>query len=73
MTQSFARRSLCQNSLFDNKDKLAGGNPTKGSNHCTFAPVATRAPTPAVISVITPFVASGSADSSVVGYSEDDL
>ena len=72
MAQSSACRSPCQN-LHDGEDKLAGGTPTKGSDRCIPAPAASRALTPAVAPVVTPFAASGSANSSVVRYSEDDL
>ena len=72
MAQSFARRSPCQNP-HDGKDKLAGGTPTEGSDRRTPAPAASRAPTPAVAPVVAPLAASGSADSSVVRYLEDDL
>ena len=72
MAQSSARCSPCQNP-HDGKDKLAGGNPTAGSDRHTPAPVALRAFTPAVAPVVAPLAASGSADSSVVRYLEDDL
>ena len=65
MARSSARRSPCQN-LHDSKDELAGGTPTKGSDRLTSAPVATRAPTLAVVPVLTPLATSGSANSSVV-------
>ena len=72
MARSSARRSPCQN-LHNGKDELAGGTSTKGSNHRTPAPAASRAPTPAVAPVVAPLAASGPADSSVVRYSEDDF
>ena len=72
MAQSSACRSPCQNP-HDGKDELAGGTPTEGSDRRTPAPAASRAPTPAVAPVIAPLAAFGSADSSVVRYSEDDL
>ena len=72
MTQCSARCSPCQNP-HDGKDKLAGGTPIEGNDHRTPVPVPSRAPTPAVASVVAPLVASDSADSSVVKYSEDDL
>ena len=72
MARSSARRSPCQNP-HDGKDKLANRTPTEDSNCCTPAPAATHAPTPAAIPVVAPLAASGSADSSVVRYLEDDL
>ena len=72
MAQSFARHSPCQNP-HNSKDKLASGTPTKVSNHCTLTPTATCAPIPAAAPVVAPLAASGSADSSVVRYLEDDL
>ena len=73
MVQSFARRSPRQNPLFDGKDKLASGTPTKDSDHCTPAPTATGASTTAVVLIVAPLVFSGSANSFVVRYLEDDL
>ena len=73
IAQSSACCSLTQNLFFDGEDELAGGTPTEGSNRCTFAPVATYAFTPAVALVIAPLATSGSANSSVVRYAEDDL
>ena len=73
MAQSSAHWSLCQNPLFDDKNELAGGTTTEGSDRHTPVPTATRDFTPTVVSVIALLVASGSANSSVVGYSEDDL
>ena len=72
MAQFSARCSPCQNP-YKNENKLAGGTPTEGSNHNTPATAATRAPTPGVAPVVAPLAASGSADSSVVRYSEDDF
>ena len=72
MAWSFAYRSPWQNP-HNGKDELAGKTPTEGSNCCTPAPAAIRAPTPAAALIIAPLVASGSADSSVIRYSEDDL
>ena len=72
MAQSSACRSPCQNS-HNGEDELAGRTPTKGSDRRTPAPAASRAPTPAVVPVVTLFAASGSTDSSVVRYLEDDL
>ena len=72
MSQSSARCSLCQNP-HNGKDKLAGGTPTEENDRRTPAPAASRAPTPVVLPVVTPLAASGSADSSVVRYLEDDL
>ena len=72
MAWSSAHCSSCQN-LHDGKEKLAGGTPTEGSNHCTLAPTAIRAPTPAAALVVAPLAASSSANSSVVRYLEDDL
>ena len=72
MAWSFARHSPCQNP-HNGKDKLVGGTLTKSSNRRTPAPAATRALTPAAILVVASFAAFGSADSSVVRSSEDDL
>ena len=71
-TGSSACRSLCQNP-YDGKDELAGGTPTDCSNRRTPAPVATCAFTSAAAIVLAPLIASGSADSFAVRYSEDDL
>ena len=71
-----ARYSACCNprqNPHNGKDKLVGGTPTKGSNRCTPAPVATRAPTPAAAPVVVSLAASASANFFVVKYSEDDL
>ena len=73
---SIARSSVCCSpckNLQDGKDKLAGRTPTKGSNYRIFAPAATCAPTSAVAPIVALFIASCSADSSVVKYLEDDL
>ena len=59
--------------LDDGKDNLAGRPPIKESDRCISAPAASCAPTPAVALVVAPLAASGSANSSVVIYSEDDL
>ena len=72
MARSSARRSPRQNP-HDGEDELAGGTPTEGSDRCTPAPAASRAPTPAVAPGIAPLAASGFADSSVVRYLKDDL
>ena len=72
MARSSARCSPCQNS-HDGKNELAGETPTKGSDRRTSAPAASRAPTPAIALVVALLAASGSADSSVIRYSEDDL
>ena len=72
MAQSSARRSPRQNP-HDGKGKLAGGTPTKGSDCRTPAPTATYAPTPAAVPVVAMLAAFGSADSSVVRYSEDEI
>ena len=72
MARSSARCSPRQNP-HDGKDELASGTPTKGSDCRTPAPAALRACTPAVALVVAPLAAFGSADSSVVRYSEDDL
>ena len=72
MVRSSVCRSPCQNP-HDGKDKLGGRTSTEGSNRRTFAPVATRAPTPAAVPVVAPLAASGSADLSVVRYLKDDL
>ena len=71
-----ARSSACcspRQNPHNSKDKLAGGTPTEGSNCCTLAAAATRAPTPIVAPVVVPLSVSGFADSSVVGYLEDNL
>ena len=72
MARSSARRSPCQN-LHDGKDELAGGTPTKGSDRRTPTPAATRAPTPVAVPIVAWLAISGSADSSVVRYLEDNL
>ena len=72
MARSFACRSPCQNP-HDGKDELAGGIFTEGSDRRTPAPAASRGPTPAIALVVAPLAASGSADSSMVRYLEDDL
>ena len=73
---SMAQFSTCC-SLYQNphngKDKLAGGTPTEGSNRCTPAPSATHAPTSSIVPVVASLIVSGSADSSVVRYLENDL
>ena len=58
---------------FWRKDKLTGGTPTKDSNRCIPASITTHAPTFAIALIIAPLVASDSADSSIVTYSEDNL
>ena len=72
MARPSACHSPCQNS-YNGKNELAGGTTTKSSNRCTPALAVTRAPTPAVALVVAPLVASGSANSFVVRYLEDDL
>ena len=72
MAQSSARCSLCQN-FYNGKNKLAGGTSNKGSDRYTPAPTATRAFTPAIAPIVTPLIASGSADSSVIRYLKDNL
>ena len=72
MARSSARRSPRQNP-HDGEDELAGGTSTEGSDRRTPAPAASRTPTPTVASVVAPLATSGSADSSVVRYLEDDL
>ena len=72
MAQSSFCCSPCQNP-HNGKDKLAGRTPTKGSDYRTLAPATTRASTHIVSPVVTPLIASGFADSSVVRYLEDDL
>ena len=72
MAQSSARRSSRQN-LYNGENKLAGGTPTKGSDRCTLAPAATRAPTPAIAPIVAPLIASGPVNFFLVRYSEDDL
>ena len=71
MGQSSACCSPCQN-LHDGKDELAGGTPTNSSNRCTPAPAPTRVLILAAVLVVAPLAASGSTDSFVVRYSEDD-
>ena len=73
MAWSAARYSPCQNPLFDSEDQLTGGTPTKGSDRCTLALAVTCVFTFAVASVVALFAASGSADSSIIRYSGDDL
>ena len=72
MAQSSACCSPWQNP-HNSKNELAGGTPTKGSNRWTPAPAATRAPTPTIAPVVAPLIASGSNNSSVVIYLEDDF
>ena len=72
MARSSACYSPCQN-LYNSKNKLAGRTPTEGCDRRTPALTATCAPTPAALSVVALFAASGFANSSVVRYSEDDL
>ena len=73
MAQSSIHRSLCQNSLFDGKDKIAGGTPTEGGNRHTPSPAATHAPTPDVLPVVALLVLFGFTNSSVIRYIEDDF
>ena len=72
MAQSFAHRSPCQN-YYNDKDEFSSGTYTEDNNRCIPVPAATRAPTPAIALVVAPLVTSGSANSSVVRYLEDDL
>ena len=72
MVRSSASCSLCQNP-HDGKNELAGGTPTEGSNRHPPAPVVIHALIPAVALGVAPLAASGSANSSVVRYLEDDL
>ena len=72
MARSSARCSPCQNS-YDGKDKLAGETHTEDSDRLTPTPAASPASTPAIALVVAPLAASGSANSSVIRYSEDDL
>ena len=73
MAQSFAHCSFRENPLFNNEDKLISGRPTKDSDRCTPSPGEIRAFTPTVALVIALLAISGSANSSVVTYSEDNL
>ena len=71
-----AQSSACCNSRqnpHNGKDELAGGTPTEGSNRHISVPAATYALTPAAALVVAPLAASGSVNSSVVRYLEDDL
>ena len=72
MGQSSACRSSHQN-LHHSKDELVGKNSTKGNNRYISTPAVTRAPTPAVAPIFAPLATSGSANSSVVRYSKNDL
>ena len=72
MAHSFTRCSPRQNP-HNGKDELAGGTPTKDSNRCTPTPAATRALFPAIAPVVALLVASGSTNSSMVRFSEDNL
>ena len=72
MARSSARYSPCQNP-YNGENELVGGTPTEGSDRRTPALATSRAPTPAVAPFVAPLAASGSADSSVVRYLEDDL
>ena len=72
MAQYSACCSPCQNP-HDGKNELTGRTPTKGSDRRTPASAATHAFTVAATPVVAPLAASGSADSFVVRYSEDDL
>ena len=72
MAQSPACCSPCQYP-HDGEDELIGGTRNERNNRRTTAPAATYALTPVVASVISLLVASGSADSSMVRYLEDDL
>ena len=72
MARSSARCNPCQNP-HNGKDELAGGTLTKDIDRCAPVPTTTRAFTPAIALVIALFVASGSADFSVVRYLADEL
>ena len=72
MVQFSACCSPCQNP-HDGKNKLTGGTPNKGKDRRTPTPAVTRALTPAATPVVAPLAASGSADSSIIRYLEDDL
>ena len=72
MARSSAHCSPRQN-LYDGEDELAGGTSSKGSNRCTPALAAIRASTPAIAPEVALLVASGSANSFVVKYSNDDV
>ena len=72
MVQSSACCSPHQDS-YDIKNKLACKTPTEGSNYCTPVPAGIHALIPAVAPVVTLLVASGSPNSSIVRYLEDDL
>ena len=72
MAGSSAYRSSHQNP-HDGKDKLVGQTPTKGSNRYTSVSATTYASTPVVASIIAPLIVSGSANSSVIRYSKNDL
>ena len=58
---------------YDGKNKLAGGIRNESNNRCTPASAATRTLILTITPVIIPLVASGSANSFVVRYLEDDL
>ena len=76
LASSMAQSSTCcspRQNPHDGKDELASGTSTEGSNRCTPISAATHAPTPAITPIITLLIASGSADSSVVRYSENNL
>ena len=75
MARFFTCCSPGQNSPFNGKDKLASGIPTKDSNCCTPAPVASYVSTPVIVLVpiVPPLIISGSANSSVVKYLKDKL
>ena len=73
MAQSSACCSPRQNHPFDGKDEFTAQTPIKGNTCRTLALAATLAFTLALALDIALLVASGSVDSSVVRYSEDDL
>ena len=75
MAQSFARCTLCQNPLFDGKNKLAGGTFIEGNDQHISAPTTLRAPILAIVlaPIVTPPVVSGSANSFVIRFLEDNL
>ena len=73
MAWFLACRNPHQNPLFDGKDELAGATPTKSSDRRISASVVIRTFIPAFVLVVASLAASGSANSSVIRYSKDDL
>ena len=72
MAQSSACCNPCQNP-HDSKDELASKTPIERCDRRTPAFTASHASTSAIAPVVALLAASGSANSSVVKYSEDDL